>query len=128
VDHQVVSLEFDEGITATFTMTAFTQQGGRRIRVHGTDGEIAFDEATVVLRTFGEGNVETYALGPETGGHGGGDWRVISSWLQAIRAGDRSLILTDAQESLRTHMIVFAAERARREGRTVDIAELSPRG
>jgi predicted dehydrogenase len=125
VDHQVVLLEFDGGVTATFTMTAFTQGGGRRVRVHGTEGTVDFDEEQVVLRTFADNNVETIALGAESGGHGGGDWRVVSSWLRAIRTGDRNLVLTDAQASLRTHTVVFAAERARREGRAVEVAELA---
>ncbi len=125
VDHQVVLLEYANDITATFTMTAFTQGGGRWLRVHGTEGELSFDEAQITVRTFADGNMETIALGHESGGHGGGDWRVVNSWLRAIRENDPSFILTNVQESLRTHTIVFAAEQSRREQRMVEIAELS---
>jgi predicted dehydrogenase len=125
VDHQVVLMEYAGGVTATFTMTAFTQQGGRRVRVNGTDGTIDFDESTIIVRTFADNNTETIQLGAESGGHGGGDWRVVNSWLRAIKFDDASLILTDAQESLRTHTIVFAAEKARREGRVVEIGEMA---
>ncbi|HOF87181.1 MAG TPA: Gfo/Idh/MocA family oxidoreductase [Armatimonadota bacterium] len=125
VDHQVVIMEFDGGVTTTFTMTAFTQGGDRKVRVHGTEGEIAMDAAAVTLRTFADTTVETIALGEEPGGHGGGDWRAVSAWLRAIVSGDRSLVLTDVQESLSSHAIVFAAERARREGRVVELAELA---
>ncbi|HEX2951552.1 MAG TPA: Gfo/Idh/MocA family oxidoreductase [Armatimonadota bacterium] len=127
VDHQVVTLEFADDITATFTMTAFTKEGGRLVRVHGTDGEIAFHDAqqTVTVKTFADENVETIVLGSDgVDGHGGGDRRVVDSWLRAIHTGNSSLILTSAQESLRTHTIVFAAECSRREHRTVDMAEL----
>ena len=54
----------------------------------------------------------------------GGDTRVFRNWLEAMRRGDPSWILTSAQESLRTHAIVFAAERARREKRLVTLAEM----
>jgi predicted dehydrogenase len=124
VDHQVVAMEFEGDITATFTMTAFTQHGGRRIRVHGTEGEAAFDESRVVVRSFRTNNVETIEIGPESGGHGGGDERVVREWLSAIHTGNPALIRTSAQESLRTHTMVFAAERARREGRVVDLATM----
>jgi predicted dehydrogenase len=125
VDHQVVAMEFEGGVTATFTMTAFTQSGGRKLRVHGTKGDLAFDEDTVTVRTFADNNIEKIVIGREGGGHGGGDSRIVRCWLEALKRDDPTLILTDAQESLRTHTIVFAAEKARREKRTVQVAELN---
>ena len=125
VDHQVVLLDFADEITATFTMTAFTHGGGRKIRIHGSEGEVAFDESSITLKSFTENNTERIEIGAETGGHGGGDWRVVNNWLRAIREHNPALILTDTQESLRTHSIVFAAEQSRREGRMVELAELA---
>jgi predicted dehydrogenase len=124
VDHQVVVLEFDEGLTATFTMTAFTQHGGRRIRVHGTGGEIDFTEAAMQVRTFADRRDEDVAFAVGEGGHGGGDARVVRSFLAAVQGSDPSLVSTDVQESLRTHAIVFAAERSRRLGRAVELSEM----
>lgn len=125
VDHQVVAMEFEGDVTATFTMTAFSAGGGRKIRVHGTAGEILFEESEIAVKTFADNNVETVAIGRETGGHGGGDERAIRSWLRAIHRNDPSLVLTDASESLRTHAIVFAAEKSRREKRIVELKEMS---
>jgi predicted dehydrogenase len=124
VDHQVVAMEFEGEITATFTMTAFTQNGGRKVRVHGTAGEVSFDEGNLIVRMFATGDTETIDLAPEPGGHGGGDARVIREWLAALHADNPELIRTSAQESLRTHKIVFAAERSRREKRQVELSEL----
>lgn len=122
VDHQVVSLQYGDDITATFTMTAFTQNGGRRLRAHGTTGELAFDESSITVRTFEDGITQQFQVGHETGGHGGGDMRVVREWLQALHSRDDSNIVANAQESLRTHAIVFAAERARRESRVVALS------
>ena len=124
VDHQVVALEFDGQITATFTMTAFTQGGGRRLRVHGTEGELAFDEDAITIRTFADANVQTISLGRETGGHGGGDERILREWLLALHSRDASAVVANAQESLRSHAIVFAAEQSRLERRMVAMDEL----
>lgn len=121
VDHQVVAMEFADDITATFTMTAFTQAGGRRLRVHGTEGELSFDEEQIAVKTFADNNTQVITLGQEAGGHGGGDTRVVENWLQAIREDDPTAVLTSAQESLRTHSIVFAAEQSRREARMVNM-------
>jgi predicted dehydrogenase len=121
VDHQVVALEFQGGVTATFTMTAFTQEGGRKIRVHGTKGEIEFTEKLMELRTFADGNKTTVFFAPEQGGHGGGDMRAMQSFLTAIRESCQDLVLTGIAESLETHTITFAAEKSRQEGRTVSL-------
>ena len=40
VDHQVVNFEYEGGVTASFTMTAFAPMGGRRTRIFGTKGTI----------------------------------------------------------------------------------------
>jgi predicted dehydrogenase len=124
VDHQVVALEFDGGLTATFTMTAFTQRGGRKIRVHGTEGEVEFTEERMQVRTFADRRDEEVTFTSESGGHGGGDARVMRSFLEAVRRGDPSLVTTGVQESLRTHTIVFAAELSRRRGRAVELSEM----
>lgn len=124
VDHQVVAMEFEDGLTATFTMTAFTQGGGRRIRVHGTEGQAEFTEERMLIRTFADDHSEEIVFPTEAGGHGGGDVRVMRTFLEAVSAGDPSRVVTDVDESLRTHTIVFAAERARREGRAVALSEL----
>ena len=124
VDHQVVALEFEGGLTATFTMTAFTQHAGRRIRVHGTEGEIEFTEERMQVRTFADRLNDEVLFAAEEGGHGGGDARVVRSFLAAVQRGDPSLVSTGIPESLRTHAIVFAAERSRRLGRSVELSEV----
>jgi predicted dehydrogenase len=126
VDHQVIALEFPGEITATFTMTAFTQEGGRRLRVHGTHGVLEFHDHAqeITVTTFATGNVQRISVAREGGGHGGGDTRMVRDWLEALRHGDATGLVSTAQESLRTHAMAFAAERSRRERRPVELAEL----
>ena len=52
-------------------------------------------------------------------GHTGADYYLMKSFVQAVAKGDASLLLTGPTESLRSHRLVFAAERARRLGRTI---------
>ena len=47
VDHQVVNMEFEGGVTVNFTMSAFTSSGGRDIKVMGTMGDIIGDLHTL---------------------------------------------------------------------------------
>lgn len=125
VDHQVVNLLFADDVTATFTMTAFTQGGGRRLRVHGTMGELTFDEREISIKTFADGQTTRINVVAESGGHGGGDRRVVEEWLRALHSRDASAIVANAQESLKTHTIVFAAEESRRTNQTVTVAEFA---
>lgn len=124
VDHQVVSMEFDGGVTATFTMTAFTPWGGRYLRVHGTKGyiEAKVDQRTIDLYEFWEKNKHSrIEIAEEGGAHGGADSSVIKSLMDAVASGRPGLVRTSTSESLRSHAVVFAAERSRREGRQVTV-------
>lgn len=125
VDHQVVAMQFADDITVTFTMTAFSREStGRQIRIHGTKGVIEHTDRELKLYTFATGDCQTTSFGPDRGGHGGGDERIMRDWLAALHTRDDSQIVANAQESLQTHTIVFAAEKSRREGRVVKIAEM----
>nr|WP_026256955.1 Gfo/Idh/MocA family oxidoreductase [Actinopolymorpha alba] len=120
VDHQVVALEFAGGITGTFTMTAFSEQGHRRTQIFGTQGSIDCDGEKVRLFDFLTDQTEELtveSLGADAGsGHGGGDAGLMDSFTRALATGDPAHINSGALESLETHLAVFAAERARHAG------------
>ncbi len=118
VDHQVVTMEFPDGATCTFTMTAFSPMEHRRTRLFGTHGYAEGDGRTLRVVDFRTGAEETIDVfetaGPSAAeGHGGGDAGLIEAFLAAVAAGDPTLLFSDADISLATHRIVWAAERAR---------------
>ena len=51
-DHQVVTIEFDGGVTATLTMSAFTPYGRRRTRIMGTRAFLEGDGHQVTVTDF----------------------------------------------------------------------------
>lgn len=127
VDHQVVSMEFAGGTTATCTMTGYSSTHGRRTRLQGTKGELFFDEARrlITLKLFSKDEAETIQLSPPSGYHPE-DREIITNWLSAI--GDSSTsVAVNAQEAMRTLMIVFAAEQSRCEKRVVEMTEFDAR-
>ena len=125
VDHQVVNLRFATGATASFTMTAFTRARDRETRVFGTRGELHGDGTTLEVHDFLTDRTETIrtdvADDPAGAGHGGGDGRLMQQFVAAVATGDPSRIRSGPAESLETHLMVFAAEAARRDGRVVDV-------
>jgi hypothetical protein len=58
VDHQVVSIEYEGGITASFTATAFTGYQFRRTKLFGTHGCIEGDGKVLDLLDFRTGRRE----------------------------------------------------------------------
>ena len=125
VDHQVVTLQFAGGATASFTMTAFAEMGHRRTTVFGTRGEIRGDGEQIQIYDFLSDELETIkgkALDAGLlGGHGGGDFGLMQGFVDAVASGDRSKVLSGPAETLESHLMVFAAERARGEDRVVEI-------
>ena len=58
----------------------------------------------------------SYLPGPD----GGGDEGVMKAFVDAVTHNDQSRVLTGADETLDSHLIVFAAERARRDSTVVE--------
>jgi predicted dehydrogenase len=120
VDHQVVNLEFSGGISANFTMTAFTKSEDRKTRIFGTHGTIHGDGEKVEVFNFRTEQTEVFdvpSLGADAAtGHGGGDAGLMDAFARALASGDFSGVLSGPDESLETHLAVFAAEDARHAG------------
>jgi len=57
-------------------------------------------------------------------GHGGGDFFAMDSFIRAVASNRPDLIGTGPQDSLRSHILAFAAERARQENRVCSISEM----
>lgn len=124
VDHQVVNIEYAGGTTAAFTMTAFNEGGGRRTTVFGTRGELRGDGENITHFDFLRDTTATIdtRLDPAgLGGHGGGDYGLMDGFIAAVAERNPARVLSGPQESLETHLTVFAAEQARREGRVVQV-------
>ncbi|MEV8376119.1 Gfo/Idh/MocA family oxidoreductase [Kribbella sp. NPDC056861] len=123
VDHQVVNLEFADGGTCSFTMSAFTPMEHRRTRLLGTHGYLDGDGQTIRLVDFRTGDEELLAVPEADGdGHGGGDEELTATFLRAVETGDPALLSSDAGTSLATHRVVWAAEEARTSGTVVTLA------
>jgi predicted dehydrogenase len=124
VDHQVVMLEFDDAITAAFSMEAHTSYGGRRIRIMGSMGDLVGDENELVATNFKTNEVirsTAQEFASITSGHGGGDYGLLHDFLVAVSEQDPKHLVTTVQEAMESHLIGFRAEESRREGKIVTV-------
>ena len=132
-DHQVTILEFDNGVTATFNLSGFTNRMTRTLKIMGEDGEIRASEYENIIEVtrYSPNAVDrsdAIVIHPEatTSGHGGGDSRIVEDFL-ALMAGRQAEAASDIQRSVESHMMACAAEEARVSGGVVDVAEFRER-
>ncbi|MBR5736762.1 MAG: Gfo/Idh/MocA family oxidoreductase [Bacteroidales bacterium] len=122
-DHYVTNMVFEGGITASFTMDAFSPFGGRRTRVMGTMGFIEGDMTQFTYWDFLTRKPkywnEEVAEVPEYAGsgHGGGDYGLMRDFVEAVAAQDASQLSSTVDVSIESHVMGFAAERSRISGR-----------
>lgn len=144
-DNQVVCMEFDDGSTASMTMVATSVDTcERKTCVYGTRGELRWNDAdpACVVEHYDFLSGQKHLLGYDDAlpsiaksspaqtnphikltGHGGSDYFLIDSFIEAVIRNDPSFVCTDVEDSFRSHLIVFAAEFARRNRSVVDIDE-----
>ena len=162
VDHQVVSMEFMNGTTATLTTTAFTKLVcQRQTKIFGTLGEIT---GTCLPPDLGGDHIIHYDylsrketkysnfLPPSNTaliGHGGADYYLIQAFIKAVSIATGKVpidipqqntlspeelykyrmkiastyILSGPEESLDSHLMVFAAEEARKNNTIISMNE-----
>jgi predicted dehydrogenase len=124
VDHQVCSIEFEGGVTASFVMDGHNGIERRRTRVFLSEAEVDLDTSRNTIeisRSNGEHETLTPAVG--AGSHSGGDHAIMENFVDAILTGREEFVLTSAAESLDSHLLSFAAEASRHSGRIVNLAD-----
>ncbi|GAA5512199.1 putative oxidoreductase YteT [Deinococcus carri] len=125
-DHQAVTVTFANGVTAQLTVSAFTHNNTRTLKLLGTHGELRahMERGELELHDFRTGDTERFTV--EVGGnHGGGDEALVAAWLAFLRG--EAEVPTPLAESLDSHRIAFAAERARQRG-TVEMVGVASSG
>jgi len=122
VDHQVCSIEFDGGITASFVMDGHNGVERRRTRIQLSEAEVDLDTSRNTIEIFRpNGEHETVTPALSRGTHGGGDYAIMENFVEAILTGQDGFVLTSVSESLDSHLLAFAAEASRHSGQVVGL-------
>lgn len=126
-DHMSIIMEFDSGVTATFSLHAQSSDVHREIQIHCEHGEIYGDDhkgkitVTHFIRNQAEAPViETYETTDYDKGHGGGDDGIMEDFTASLSAhhGDSRSSISRSVES---HLMACAIEQARLSGTVVDM-------
>lgn len=139
VDNQVSIITFANGVNVAFTMCAFTKGISRTIKLMGSHGQIEakLEDTTTNINLYKFQNAgfikpdqDKYPfcvnvpvnVAEDIHGHGGGDMRLMADFVKNVRSKSKDM-LSSAHNSVYSHIMAFAAEKARLENRVVSISE-----
>ncbi len=125
-DHLVSNIEFENGITASFVLSALTFYISRTLKIMGTKGELRADTTKneIEIREFRTNNIKKISAGTIEGFHYGGDTNIIKEFIKAIRERtSNTKVLTSLSESVESHLLAFAVEESRIKNKTINYGE-----
>ena len=125
VDHQVMSMLFEDEITASFNMEAFTSYHGRKSRIMGSMGDIVGDGQEMTIVNFQTEEVTKWNVKEHAkikSGHGGGDYGIAQDFVSAVSQKDASLLTSNLQASMDSHQMAFLAEESRKSFKTMKVS------
>ncbi|MGL6173723.1 MAG: Gfo/Idh/MocA family protein [Cellulosilyticaceae bacterium] len=121
VDHQVVNLELEDGVTVSFTMSAFTDKVYRHLKIMGTQGYIEADmeQNKVTYCEFGKDRelIDITKYANDLAGHGGGDNKMMDEFIELLKQPyHENCGMTTLEASIESHLVAFKAEESRVKG------------
>jgi predicted dehydrogenase len=124
IDTQVVSLEYENGVVANFTLAlnCVGPRTGRNFHAIGTEGRVwgEFSEELIRVVDNQSEQVQEISCQSDGSGHGGGD-RSLALELLAMLADPDHRPLHSMQAGYDSAMACMAADLSRNEGRRVNI-------
>ena len=123
-DHMSIIMEFDNEVTATFSLTAQTSPCHRNIHIMMEDGEIIGDDSQrqILVRRHVSSNADTFQeriihIRTNASGHGGGDAGIMEDFTASLSANGQTRSAISA--SVESHLMACAIEKARLTGTVV---------
>ena len=123
VDNQVLTMQMTDGSLITVCMDIFTQRDGRRTDIKMTHGEIISDGKKILVTDFRDRRCDVFDFTAEASQpfHAGADLRLVETFLNTIRGEGDQRASTTIEESLKSHLLCFEAERSRLTGQTIKL-------
>lgn len=133
MDRQNVIVDFVDGSVATFTLSCATVRPARYVHIIGTNGELEgkLEEDKFIYRTYKKESVsyeeklvdvsQKVVNNALYGGHSGGDYGIMSDIVRYLNGDKVSESITLLDDSVESHLLVFAAEESRKDRKVVDL-------
>lgn len=128
VDHQIVSMGFERGLSLTLTMHGHSHLEGCMTRIEASNATLtsafSFGSSWIEINQHRTDRRTRYKTTSSIQtNHGGGDHHLMTGFINAVREDDPESALTSARESLESHLMAFAAEEARMGRKTIKMSD-----
>lgn len=123
-EQQAVILKFKNEVTASFTMSAFTQEISRTVKIMMEKGELSgdLDSNKIEINNFRTGKKSIINnVSSNTRGHGGGDIGLMKDFLQHLNDKEKYPLKTSIQEAIQSHKIALLAHKAMTENINIEL-------
>jgi len=124
LDHQLVAVEFEDGLTASFSVHGHAAHESRVLRITGERGELrgVLERGELELSHPGAFESARERISGSPLGHFGGDVGLIAHFVDVVRRNAEQEMRVCGREALEGHLLGFAAERAREQACVVEFA------
>ena len=115
VDHQSTAIQFDNGITATFNLSAFSAKVNRSLKIMCQFGEIRAIEKPYLIETtdFRTDETTVTELDIRDRGHGGGDKAFVKDFMESYLHGVP--FNSKLEHAIESHAMALLAEESRKD-------------
>ena len=123
MDHQVVSVAFENGLIGTLGVHGCASEERRTVRISGTRGELRgiMQTGLIEVSRHGSPELETIRITASPFGHARGDRGLLDHFCDVVARDALDEVRASGRVALESHLLGFASERARIEGRVVDM-------
>ena len=123
VDHQVTIMNFENGKTACHTMSAFSKDIYRDIKIYATKAQLIglMEDNKIEIKYFGKDNetINVDISNANVGGHNGSDYYMMNNLYNVLNNNVVNGV-TFLDDSIESHLMAFGAEKSRlNNGKTI---------
>lgn len=124
VDHEVVIIEYENNITASFTVSMLSAEANRTMTIFGTEATLAadFSKGTIDIKYILPKNEMTLKIDSTEAGHGGGDQNILVDFIDLIRRNDTGSASNDGKAGMMSSLIALAAEKCLENRETINLS------
>ena len=136
VDQQVMTVMFSNGSVGVHTLFSSAMRAGRFVKIYGTLGEIEgfTEDGAFQVRTYNKYNTlfneRTEKIEEDicNDNHYGGDSRLMEDCVRVFSGEKPSISTCSLEQSVYSHLIVYAADESMEKGRFEKIVALDETG
>lgn len=132
-DREALIVKFKDGSVGNFNQIGGAPQAGRYIHIVGSLGEIVGNAESGII-TYMKASRDSLICDKEIidvnkninsnfgfSGHMGGDYAIMESITNYLNGDKSSISITSLNDSINSHLVVFAAEESRKDDKVVKI-------